>query len=76
MAKLLEKVLGEVSRLSVQDRQALAEFLQAELAKGYDSDSAAEKEIFSNLSLAMAMRGMESENGPEYSDSDLKESFS
>lgn len=47
------------------------EYLLWKAERGEESD----EEIWSDLSLAAAMRGMENEEAPEYTENDLKEVF-
>jgi Flp pilus assembly protein CpaB len=52
------------------------DFVEYLLAKAERQQARREEQAWSRTSLSLAMRGMEDENGPEYTAEDLEERFS
>lgn len=70
-----EKIQQSVQRLPERLQAEVLNFVEYLLAKEERESAAQEKRDWSNLSLSLAMRGMEAEEAPEYALSDLKETF-
>ncbi len=71
-----ERIYEEVKKLPEPLQAEVLDFVQC-LASKVEREGASEDEIVStDLSLSLAMRGMENEDTPDYSAEDLKETFS
>jgi hypothetical protein len=73
---LTEKIQRYVDRLPVTFQAEVLDFVEYLMAKAEREESRQEERDWSDLSLAFAMRGMESEDTPRYTSSDLKVEFS
>lgn len=71
-----DQISSYVRRLPEELQAEVLDFVQFLLAKAAREDLLRERREWSQLSLSLAMRGMEDEEGPEYSVADLKEKFS
>ena len=71
-----EKIHEYVQRLPERLQAEVLDFVEYLLMKAERESMVQAEQEWSGLSLSLAMRGMEDEEGPEYSVSDLKESFS
>lgn len=63
-------------RLPERLQAEVLDFIEFLLARAEREQEIQDEQEWSDLSLSLAMRGMEDEGSPEYSVSDLKESFS
>jgi hypothetical protein len=71
-----ERIYEEVKKLPEPLQTEVLDFIQY-LASRVERESAKETELTStDLSLSLAMQGMENENTPDYSTEDLKETYS
>ncbi len=71
---VVEKINQAVEKLPHRLQAEVLDFVEFLLSK--NEADAQENESWSQGSLSLAMQGMEEEDGPEYSVSDLKEAFS
>ncbi len=70
-----DKIQQYLQRLPERLHVEVLDFVESLLAKaGQDDAEQAERE-WSTISLSLAMRGMKGEDTPEYSVSDIKESY-
>lgn len=70
-----ERIYEEVKKLPEPLQTEVLDFVQY-LASKVEQEGASEEELASaDLSLSLAMRGMENEKAPDYSVEDLKETF-
>jgi len=70
-----DRIQQYVQRLPERLQSEVLNFIEHLLAKAGREDSAQNEREWSNISLSLAMHGMEDEETPEYSLSDLTESF-
>lgn len=73
---ITEKIQRVVEKLPTSFQAEALDFVQYLLAKAEHEMGREEERAWSALSLAFAMRGMEDENAPAYTASDLKVVFS
>ena len=71
-----EKINKQVRRLPEQTQSEVLDFVEYLLAKAERQQVRREEQEWSRTSVSLAMRGMEDENGPEYTGEDLEERFS
>ena len=72
---IAEKIQKCIQRLPSSFQAEVLHFVEYLLAKAERRVPRREESVWSELSLASAMRGMEDEDGPTYSMSDLKVVF-
>ena len=70
-----DRIHQYVQRLPEKLQAEVLDFIEFLLSKAEREDSDRDEREWSDLSLSFAMRGMEAEDSPEYTTSDLKESF-
>ena len=70
-----EQILQRVQRLPSPLQTEVLHYVEYLLTKVEEENWEGERQDWSNLSLSLAMRGMEDEDA-DYDESDLKESFS
>ena len=73
---LSERIQQCVQRLPASSQAEVLDFVEYLLSKAEREIAQREKRTWSSLSLSLAMRGMENEEAPEYTASDLKVVFS
>jgi hypothetical protein len=73
---LTEKIQQYVDRLPATFQAQVLDFVEYLLAKAEREAVRQEERAFSDLSLALAIRGMEDEDTPTYTRSDLRVEFS
>lgn len=73
---ITEKIQQHVQRLPASFQAEVLDFVEYLLAKAEREVLRREERAWSDLSLAFAMRGMEDEDTPVYTTSDLKVVFS
>jgi hypothetical protein len=73
---LAEKIQQYVDRLPAAFQAEVLDFVEYLLAKAERDAVRQEERAWSDLSLALAMRGMEDEDTPTYTLSDLRVEFS
>ncbi len=71
-----EKIHQHVHKLPESFQVEVLDFVEYLLSKADRDATRREELVWSDLSLALAMRGMEDEDAPQYSIADLKEMFS
>jgi len=71
-----EKINEQVQRLPEQTQSEVLDFVEYLLTKTEQKSVQEEEQEWTRLSLASAMRGMEEDPEPEYTEADLEESFS
>jgi hypothetical protein len=71
-----EKINERVQQLPERTQAEVLDFVEYLLAKAERQQARREEQEWSRTSLSLAMRGMEDENGPEYTAEDLEERFS
>lgn len=71
-----EKINEQVRRLPEPTQVEVLDFVEYLLTKAERKQVREEDQDWSRFSLASAMRGMETEDQPEYTDEDLEERFS
>ena len=72
---ITEKIQQRVQRLPVSFQIKVLDFVEHLVAKAERETTRQEEKAWSNLSLPLAMRGMEDEHTPTYTIDDLKEVF-
>lgn len=70
-----EKIVKQVRRLPEQTQVEVLDFVEYLLTKTEREQAREEEQAWTRLSLASAMRGMEEETEPEYTEEDLEERF-
>ena len=70
-----ERIQKYVLQLPARMQSEVLNFVEHLLVKAAREDSVDDEQSWSDISLTFAMRNMENEETPEYSLSDLKESF-
>jgi hypothetical protein len=70
-----EKINKQVRRLPEQTQAEVLDFVEYLLTKREREEDRNEGEEWTRLSLASAMRGMEDEPEPEYTEADFEERF-
>jgi hypothetical protein len=73
---LAEKIQQYVERLPTAFQAEVLDFVEYLLAKAEREEARQEERAWSDLSLSSAMRGMEDEDTPTYTMSDLRVEFS
>ena len=73
---LSERIQKYVQRLPSSSQAEVLDFVEYLLSKTDREIVEQEKRTWSSLSLSFAMRGMENEDAPEYTTSDLKVVYS
>jgi hypothetical protein len=73
---LTERIQEYVQRLPTSVQAEVLDFVEYLMAKTERQVSQQEDSDWANLSLSSAMRGMEGEDSPVYTTSDLKAKFS
>jgi hypothetical protein len=71
-----ERIHQYVQKLPESLQAEVLDFVEYLLLKVEGETAQPDERVWSNLSLALAMRGMEDENTPNYTIADLKEVFS
>lgn len=71
-----EKINDRIRQLPERTQAEVLDFVEYLLAKAERKQARREEREWSRQSLSLAMRGMEDENGPEYTIEDLEERFS
>ncbi len=72
---LAEKIYRDVQRLPEQLQAEVLDFVEYLSLKAERAATVGDENEWANVSVALAMRGMEEEEIPEYSAADLKEQF-
>lgn len=72
---IAEKIQQSLQRLPLSSQAEVLDFIEYLLSKAERNIPRHESELWSNLSLTLAMRGMENEEIPPYTTADLKVSF-
>ena len=70
-----DRIQQYVQRLPEKLQAEVLDFIEFLLSQAEREDSDRDEREWSDLSLSFAMRGMEAEDSPEYTTSDLKETF-
>jgi len=70
-----DRIQQYVQRLPERMQSEVLTFVEYLLSKSEQEEAQQHERDWSSISLAFAMRGMEDENAPEYSEADLKETF-
>jgi hypothetical protein len=73
---ITEKINDRVRQLPERTQAEVLDFVEYLLTKAERKQARGEEREWSRQSLSLAMRGMENENGPEYTVQDLEERFS
>jgi hypothetical protein len=73
---ITDKIQASVQKLPTAYQAAVLDFVEYLLAKTTRGARDHEESLWSDVSLTMAMRGMEDEDAPPYTTADLKEIFS
>ena len=71
-----EKIDERVWQLPERTQAEVLDFVEYLLTKGERRQARHEEQEWSRLSVSLAMRGMEDEDGPEYTSEDFEERFS
>jgi hypothetical protein len=71
-----EEINDRVQQLPERTQAEVLDFVEYLLAKAEREQARREEREWSRLSVLLAMRGIENENGPEYTTEDLEEYFS
>jgi len=70
-----EKINQEVEKLPVSIQLEILDFVEFVAQKADRQNPAEEKNQWTNFSLSQAMKGLEDEESPEYTEADLKEKW-
>jgi len=70
-----KEIQGSVQKLPTDMKVEVLDFVEYLLAKIERETARPEELNWGELSLTLAMRGLEDEDGPEYTRQDLKEDF-
>jgi hypothetical protein len=70
-----DRIQQYIQRLPEQMQSEVLTFVEYLLAKSAKEEALRDERDWSGISLSLAMRGMEQEDSPEYSEADLKETF-
>ena len=73
---ITDKIQASVQKLPTTYQAEVLDFVEYLLAKTARGAREQEEGLWSDTSLALAMRGMEDEDAPQYTTADLKEIFS
>jgi hypothetical protein len=73
---LTDKIQASVQKLPTAYQAEVLDFVEYLLAKTTRDAREQEESLWSDLSLTLAMRGMEDEDIPQYTEADLKVIFS
>lgn len=73
---ITQKIQAGVQKLPTAYQAEVLAFVEYLLTKATRASSEPEESLWSDLSLAFAMRGMEDEGSPQYTNADLKVTFS
>lgn len=73
---ITQKIQAGVQKLPTEYQAEVLDFVEYLLTKATRGFSEPEEGLWSDLSLAFAMRGMEDEDSPQYATADLKVTFS
>ena len=73
---LTDKIQASVQKLPAAYQAEVLDFVEYLLAKTTRDAREQEENLWSDLSLTLAMRGMEDEDTPQYTEADLKVIFS
>jgi Protein of unknown function (DUF2281) len=73
---ITDKIQASVQKLPTAYQAEVLDFVEYLLAKTTRGSQEQEEGLWSDLSLAFAMRGMEDEDSPQYTIADLKVIFS
>ena len=73
---LTDKIQASVQKLPMAYQAEVLDFVEYLLAKTTRDAREQEESLWSDLSLTLAMRGMEDEDIPQYTEADLKVIFS
>jgi hypothetical protein len=73
---LTDKIHASVQKLPTAYQAEVLDFVEYLLAKTPRSTQDQDESLWSDLSLTVAMRGMEDEDTPQYTKADLKVMFS
>jgi hypothetical protein len=73
---LADKIHASVQQLPTAYQTEVLDFVEYLLAKTTRDAREQDESLWSNLSLTLAMRGMEDEDTPQYTEADLKVIFS
>jgi Protein of unknown function (DUF2281) len=73
---ITEKIQASVQKLPTAYQAEVLDFVEYLLAKATRGAREHEEGLWSDLSLTLAMRGMEDEDVPQYTTADLKVIFS
>lgn len=74
--RITDKIQVSVQKLPTEYQAEVLDFVEYLLAKTTRGDQENEENLWSDLSLTFAMRGMEDEDEPQYTIADLKVIFS
>jgi len=72
---VVDKIYDSVQRLPEPLQMEVLDFIEYLLMKAQRDGAAGDEATWVNMSLDLAMRGMEDEDLPEYTMADLKEEF-
>ncbi len=70
-----EKINQKVEKLPISIQLEILDFVEFVAQKAEKINSADEREQWTEFSLSQAMKGLEDEEIPEYTESDLKEKW-
>jgi hypothetical protein len=73
--EVAEKINKQVQRLPEQTQAEVLDFVEYLLTKTERVQAREEEQEWTQFSLAFAMRGIEEETEPEYTEGDLEERF-
>ncbi|MEM1094589.1 MAG: hypothetical protein AAGJ10_08300 [Bacteroidota bacterium] len=73
---VIEEIARRVQKLPGPMRSEVLHYVDYLLARAEREENREQDQSWSDLSLQSAMRGLEDEGGPDYSETDLHERFS
>ena len=73
--KTIDRINKRIRRLPEKAQIEVLNFVEFLLSKSGKIEEGADIEIWNKLSLDQAMRGLEDDDMPDYSESDIKENY-
>lgn len=70
-----DRIQQYVQRLPERMQSEVLAFVEYLLSKSEQEEAQQDERDWAGLSLTLAMRGMERDDGPQYSEADLRETF-
>ncbi len=72
---LTEQINSKLQRLPTLYQQEVLHFIEFLSQKAMQGEAETEEKLWTDFSLTQAMRGLEDDDAPEYTEADLKEKW-